>query len=283
MTFDEAIEAFATAEAMPVAAMQWVLDEWDSTAARCRALLRDYVGGVDLSERTEQSLYVVIPLLSEKADAASFADLCRLAADADRWGSVFGDAGPTVIPSALISTFNGDSAALHRLIETEDADEALRAEVLLALAYLARTNRIPESEAYGYLAELPDRLVAAGPDFVWSGWARAIAVLGFAGLSGRVEQALRHGLVHPDLMDSASFWEILREAQANPQDVSAPAWETIGPIARATEFLEQLDMDADESDMVPPEPIRNPLRNVGRNDPCPCGSGKKFKKCCLAA
>ncbi len=22
---------------------------------------------------------------------------------------------------------------------------------------------------------------------------------------------------------------------------------------------------------------------VGRNDPCPCGSGKKFKKCCGAA
>ena len=22
--------------------------------------------------------------------------------------------------------------------------------------------------------------------------------------------------------------------------------------------------------------------NVGRNDPCPCGSGKKFKKCCGA-
>ncbi|MEK7266496.1 MAG: SEC-C metal-binding domain-containing protein, partial [Pseudomonadota bacterium] len=21
--------------------------------------------------------------------------------------------------------------------------------------------------------------------------------------------------------------------------------------------------------------------HVGRNDPCPCGSGKKFKKCCL--
>ncbi|MFO1434953.1 MAG: SEC-C metal-binding domain-containing protein [Gammaproteobacteria bacterium] len=26
-------------------------------------------------------------------------------------------------------------------------------------------------------------------------------------------------------------------------------------------------------------PARNPLRDVGRNDPCPCGSGKKFKKC----
>ena len=22
------------------------------------------------------------------------------------------------------------------------------------------------------------------------------------------------------------------------------------------------------------------FKNVGRNDPCPCGSGKKFKKCC---
>lgn len=29
---------------------------------------------------------------------------------------------------------------------------------------------------------------------------------------------------------------------------------------------------------------QNPLRveaSAGRNDPCPCGSGKKFKKCCL--
>jgi SEC-C motif len=22
------------------------------------------------------------------------------------------------------------------------------------------------------------------------------------------------------------------------------------------------------------------MEKVGRNDPCPCGSGKKFKKCC---
>ena len=22
-------------------------------------------------------------------------------------------------------------------------------------------------------------------------------------------------------------------------------------------------------------------KKVGRNDPCPCGSGKKYKKCCL--
>ncbi len=25
------------------------------------------------------------------------------------------------------------------------------------------------------------------------------------------------------------------------------------------------------------------MKTAGRNDPCPCGSGKKYKKCCLAA
>jgi uncharacterized protein len=28
-------------------------------------------------------------------------------------------------------------------------------------------------------------------------------------------------------------------------------------------------------------PYRRNTPRVGRNDPCPCGSGKKFKKCCL--
>jgi preprotein translocase subunit SecA len=30
-----------------------------------------------------------------------------------------------------------------------------------------------------------------------------------------------------------------------------------------------------------PQPIRNRQQRVGRNDPCPCGSGKKFKNCCM--
>ena len=29
-----------------------------------------------------------------------------------------------------------------------------------------------------------------------------------------------------------------------------------------------------------PQPIRNEGPKVGRNDPCPCGSGKKYKNCC---
>ncbi len=30
----------------------------------------------------------------------------------------------------------------------------------------------------------------------------------------------------------------------------------------------------------PPQPYRRETPKVGRNEPCPCGSGKKFKKCC---
>ena len=28
------------------------------------------------------------------------------------------------------------------------------------------------------------------------------------------------------------------------------------------------------------QPVRNKAERIGRNDPCPCGSGKKYKKCC---
>lgn len=28
------------------------------------------------------------------------------------------------------------------------------------------------------------------------------------------------------------------------------------------------------------DPYKRPEAKVGRNDPCPCGSGKKYKKCC---
>jgi len=37
-----------------------------------------------------------------------------------------------------------------------------------------------------------------------------------------------------------------------------------------------------EGDVVKPKPIRRDGPRIGRNDPCPCGSGKKYKKCCAA-
>jgi len=49
----------------------------------------------------------------------------------------------------------------------------------------------------------------------------------------------------------------------------------------ATEIAaqQQAAIDGMQSDKKP-EPIRNRQQRVGRNDPCPCGSGKKYKRCC---
>lgn len=32
---------------------------------------------------------------------------------------------------------------------------------------------------------------------------------------------------------------------------------------------------------IPGGSVRDPMHKIGRNDPCPCGSGLKYKKCCL--
>jgi preprotein translocase subunit SecA len=38
-------------------------------------------------------------------------------------------------------------------------------------------------------------------------------------------------------------------------------------------------MVANREDEGPRQPVKAD-KKVGRNDPCPCGSGKKYKKCC---
>nr|WP_102346290.1 SEC-C metal-binding domain-containing protein [Bacillus sp. Marseille-P3661] len=43
-------------------------------------------------------------------------------------------------------------------------------------------------------------------------------------------------------------------------------------LNRENDFSEQVDVFANKSIQ---------MEKVGRNDPCPCGSGKKYKKCCL--
>ena len=38
---------------------------------------------------------------------------------------------------------------------------------------------------------------------------------------------------------------------------------------------------ADDGSVVKKAPVRTAAKKVGPNDPCPCGSGKKYKKCCM--
>jgi preprotein translocase subunit SecA len=38
-------------------------------------------------------------------------------------------------------------------------------------------------------------------------------------------------------------------------------------------------MEAEQRAPAPAAPFVRPMPKVGRNEPCPCGSGKKFKHC----
>ncbi len=81
-------------------------------------------------------------------------------------------------------------------------------------------------------------------------------------------------------------------AAGRPEEVQAILREYPEPMVdEVGEFAEEIDDDFDEVtfDRQPDDrwdapdpvaPIKAPAK-IGRNDPCPCGSGKKYKKCCL--
>ncbi|MDR2768939.1 MAG: preprotein translocase subunit SecA [Puniceicoccales bacterium] len=56
--------------------------------------------------------------------------------------------------------------------------------------------------------------------------------------------------------------------------------KTLQTIHRNIRLSGAQDPAIREDDMDLPKPMKRTLPKVGRNDLCPCGSGKKFKKCC---
>ncbi|WP_281279526.1 SEC-C metal-binding domain-containing protein [Aquibacillus sediminis] len=48
-------------------------------------------------------------------------------------------------------------------------------------------------------------------------------------------------------------------------------------LAKLPDYMDELEAGESQKDDKQ-QPIQQP--KVGRNDPCPCGSGKKYKKCC---
>ncbi len=49
---------------------------------------------------------------------------------------------------------------------------------------------------------------------------------------------------------------------------------------RSTFVKENGEWRFQDGDFVQEQPIEREEPKIGRNDPCPCGSGKKYKKCC---
>src|SRR5260221_303905 len=69
---------------------------------------------------------------------------------------------------------------------------------------------------------------------------------------------------------------------ATPAPLGAAPKRRIAPVVASKPTADGLvsngPPDAAAPPGLPPAPASNPYAGVGRNDPCPCGSGKKFKK-----
>jgi len=67
-----------------------------------------------------------------------------------------------------------------------------------------------------------------------------------------------------------------------PQKTEHKEFSGLSPQARRQAEAEAPTSEEEPgaSAVLKPEPVRVEGPKVGRNDPCPCGSGKKYKKCC---
>src|SRR5215217_6726175 len=299
MDVETAIQAFASAgNDLPQEAAEWALDHWEDAAPGLLGVLERFASGAERSDEAASAVFFILHLAGKKQDTRAFPLLCRLALDGEAVEAALGDTTTTTFKQILISTYDGNLDTLKGLIEAAEADEFVRADALEVLAYLTASGRIPREETEAYLTRLYDTLQPQHRSFVWSGWVLAIGLLGLEALSGVVRQAFGRGLIDPMVMGYDDFRRDLQRTLANPERMAGFEYDRIGPLEDAIgelsgwyAFSDAAQQDQARQTSSPghgrlayadtPLPFVDPFKDVGRNDPCPCGSGKKFKKCCL--
>jgi hypothetical protein len=232
--------------------------------------------------------------MAQVRETRAFRPLCAVAADGERIFRLIGDGVTEDLCVILTRVYDGDPAPLRMLIEAVDADEYARAAALDALAWLTATGSIDRSDTARYLRDLYMTLRPQEQCHVWVGWQRAIAHLGLDELVSLVEHAFGRGWIDKGELGQDDFHDDLRAAR-QATDPNSAFDRHVRDDGRLDDVVRHLSHWASfrpeeerkpRSVMAPKpgvsgSPIRDPFRGVGRNAPCPCGSGKKFKKCCL--
>ncbi len=225
--------------------------------------------------------------------------------------ALLGDAVTETLDAIVAGAFDGHAEDLFELARDAERDEFLRSSVMRAITILTWNGRIDAAKTRDFLERFDDDRVIEAGDNGWHAWSRMVEQLGWTELVPRVEQAYADGRIWVLMSSVENFREGLAETlQAAPDDGTRFRHGGQGYLTDALRELGRYHFDAVEPrpiplsappprDPAPPreraplrEPIRAPqsvgtvrdaMRHVGRNDPCPCGSGKKYKKCCLAA
>lgn len=93
------------------------------------------------------------------------------------------------------------------------------------------------------------------------------------------ERAARQGRIQEDDGDRFAFWKCF-PAGVDPREIRSRFVPTKSHRLRAARWPG--DHEPQETRSEPDQaPVVKTKPDVGRNDPCPCSSGRKFKRCCL--
>ncbi len=209
--------------------------------------------------------------------------------------SAFDIGGDTVTQDGrrlLASVCGGDLEPIKELILNRQADKFCRSAAIDSLAVLVAWAELPHQTVSDYFLWLAREGLEREPSFVWDGLATACADIEAIDVFPEIRRAYAEGLANPDVMEPEELDRVetgprgqglarFREHNTPIEDV---ANETSWWQCFADDPLQDVIRDAayeSASRERRPQPSRAAPK-IGRNDPCPCGSGKKFKKCCGA-
>ena len=257
----------------------------------------------DLSWPDERLLFRGLHILGGRRFPVAYRPLVAfLRGEQDRVEALFGDAITETLPRILAGLFDGDQAPLQALIADVAVDPFVREAALKALGFLAFDGRIDRAGFEALLLRFDED--GLDDEVMWHTWMTVVGVLGVTNLAPRVRAAFADGRIASDWCDEDDFTGLLEAALARPDDRTRLDDEQMGYIedvlVALEPFPERDDVEGDDGRVSDEDilnwaaeglpdwvsqvtPARNPFRDVGRNDPCPCGSGKKYKKCCLAS
>lgn len=276
------VERLSNAQHLPADAMDAAIRQPDRIAGAVLAVVERAIEGRVLAPDESNLLFWGIHVLGEVRETRLLPSLLKLVRRADdETLDLLGDAVTLTLSRIVVSTYDGDLPALADAIADRAADGFVRWSLLNALAYLTFVEAIPREDARDLLVRFDDERWADGGDPAWVGWEEAVALLGLMELANRVEAARRDARLLDEVSDPEWFALTLAEANAKPYDPARFDDKDLGPVVDVVAELDRALASDEEGE--PEAPVVNPLRDVGRNDPCPCGSGRKFKKCCLAA
>jgi hypothetical protein len=177
----------------------------------------------------------------------------------------------------LAAVCNGDLEPIHALIVDRGANEYGRAAGVSALALLAAWAEIPRETIITSLVWLAREGLEREPSQVWNSLAIECADIEALEVFPELRRAYADGLVEPEAMGPSELDEVEAAPRGSELEKTRDRYPPIDDAGDAMSWWGRFTRAPKPAG--PDEPYRAPPK-VGRNEPCPCGSGKKFKKCC---